>query len=307
MTAAIEVTDLVKEYGSARAVDHVSFSIDEGEVFAFLGPNGAGKTTTIEILEGHRERTSGDVTVLGFDPATGGRAMRDRFGIVLQSSGIDRELSVREVVELYRSAYSRRRPVDEVIELVGLDEKADHRVSTLSGGQQRRVDLALGLVGDPDLIFLDEPTTGFDPGARRKSWGLIENLTGLGKTVVLTTHYLDEAEHLANRVAVMNAGRIVAVGTPDELREAASTETTIRFALPVIDQPVEGLLDPLAGRVVGRGKDVEIVTQSPTADLAHISGWAVDHGIELERLSVSKGDLEDAYLGLIEDDSEDHA
>jgi len=304
MTTAIEVADLVKTYGSARAVDHVSFSIEEGEVFAFLGPNGAGKTTTIEILEGHRERTSGDVSVLGFDPATGGRAMRDRFGIVLQSSGIDRELSVREVIELYRSAYSRRRPVDEVIGMVGLDEKADDRVSTLSGGQQRRVDLALGLVGDPDLIFLDEPTTGFDPGARRKSWELIENLTGLGKTVVLTTHYLDEAEHLANRVAVMNDGRVVAVGTPAELRDAASTETTIRFVMPIIESPMEGLLEPLIGRAVGRGREIEITTPSPTADLAHITGWAVAHDLELDRLTVAKGDLEDAYLGLIEQDTE---
>ena len=304
MTKAVEVTDLVKTYGAARAVDSVSFSIDVGEVFAFLGPNGAGKTTTIEILEGHRERTSGDVTVLGYDPASGGRAMRDRFGVVLQSSGIDRELSVREVIELYRSAYSRRRPVDEVIALVGLDEKADDRVSTLSGGQQRRVDLALGLVGDPDLIFLDEPTTGFDPGARRRSWDLIDNLTRLGKTVVLTTHYLDEAEHLADRVAVMKAGRIVAVGTPAELRDSASTDTTIRFVMPVIDSPMEGLLHPLAGRVTGRGKDIEIITASPTSDLAHLTGWAVQHGIDLERLTVTKGDLEDAYLGLIEDESE---
>lgn len=302
MTAVIEVQDLVKTYGSTRAIDGVSFSIDEGEVFAFLGPNGAGKTTTIEILEGHRKRTSGDVSVLGFDPASGGRAMRDRFGIVLQSSGIDRELSVREVLSLYGAAYSHRRPVDEVIEMVGLQEKADDRVSTLSGGQQRRVDLALGLVGDPDLIFLDEPTTGFDPGARRRSWELIENLTSLGRTVVLTTHYLDEAEHLANRVAVMNGGRIVAVGTPAELRESASTDTKITFRLPAVDGPLGELLDPLAGKVTGRSRNIEIVTPSPTADLAHLTSWAVDRGLELEGLSVSRGDLEDAYLGLIADD-----
>jgi len=304
MTAAIEVRDLVKTYGRARAVDGVSFSIEEGEVFAFLGPNGAGKTTTIEILEGHRKRTSGEVSVLGFDPATGGRAMRDRLGIVLQSSGIDRELSVREVVKLYRSAYSRRRDVDEVIGMVGLEEKADERVSTLSGGQQRRVDLALGLVGDPDLIFLDEPTTGFDPGARRRSWELIENLTSLGRTVVLTTHYLDEAEHLANRVAVMNDGRVVAIGTPAELRDAASTETTIRFVMPTIESPMESLLEPLIGRAVGRGREIEITTPLPTADLAHLTGWAVAHDVELDRLTVTKGDLEDAYLGLIEQDAE---
>jgi len=304
VSAAIEVRDLVKTYGSTRAVDEVSFTIEEGEVFAFLGPNGAGKTTTIEILEGHRERTSGEVSVLGFDPATGGREMRDRFGIVLQSSGIDRELSVREVLDLYRSAYSRRRPVDELIEMVGLEEKMDERVATLSGGQQRRLDLALGLVGDPDLIFLDEPTTGFDPGARRRSWELIENLTSLGRTVVLTTHYLDEAERLANRVAVMNGGRIVAVGTPAELRDSASTDTKITFRLPAIDSPLGDLLEPLVGEVTGRSRGIEIVTPAPTADLAHITSWAVSRGIELEGLTVSKGDLEDAYLDLVADDDE---
>ncbi len=305
MAAAIEVRDLVKTYGPARAVDGVSFSIDEGEVFAFLGPNGAGKTTTIEILEGHRERTSGEVSVLGFDPATGGRKMRDRFGIVLQSSGIDRELTVREVLDLYRSAYTHRRPVDEVIGMVGLEGKADDRVATLSGGQKRRVDLALGLVGDPDLIFLDEPTTGFDPGARRRSWELIDNLAGLGRTVVLTTHYLDEAEHLANRVAVLNGGRIVAAGTPAELRDAASTETSITFRLPTVDSPLGDLLGSLTGRVTGRSREIEIVTPAPTADLAHITSWAVRRGIELEGLTVSKGDLEDAYLGLLADEQTD--
>ncbi len=302
MPAAIEVRDLVKTYGSARAVDGVSFSIDEGEVFALLGPNGAGKTTTIEILEGHRERTSGEVSVLGFDPATGGREMRDRFGIVLQSSGIDRELTVREVLDLYRSAYTRRRPIDEVIALVGLADKADHRVATLSGGQKRRVDLALGLVGDPDLIFLDEPTTGFDPGARHRSWELIDNLAGLGRTIVLTTHYLDEAEHLAHRVALLNRGRIVVVGTPVELRDAASTDTSITFRLPTVDSPLGDLLEPLAGRVIGRSRQIEIITPVPTADLAHITAWAAGRGIELEGLTVSRGNLEDAYLGLLADD-----
>ncbi len=303
MSAVIEVRDLVKTYGSSRVVDGMSFSIEEGEVFAFLGPNGAGKTTTIEILEGHRKRSSGEVSVLGFDPASGGRAMRDRFGIVLQSSGIDRELSVREVLDLYRSAYTRRRDVDELIELVGLDDKADDRVSTLSGGQQRRVDLALGLVGDPDLIFLDEPTTGFDPGARRRSWDLIDNLTSLGRTIVLTTHYLDEAEHLADRVAVLNEGRIVAVGTPDDLRNAASTDTKITFRLPVVDSPAGDFLEPLAGRVIGRSREIEVVTPSPTADLAHLTSWAVARGVELEGLTVSRGGLEDAYLDLLAQDN----
>ncbi|MFQ5558598.1 MAG: ABC transporter ATP-binding protein [Acidimicrobiales bacterium] len=299
MTGAIQVDDLVKVYGDARAVDGLTFEVREGEVFALLGPNGAGKTTTVEILEGHRARTSGRVRVLGEDPGDAGRSFRDRIGIVLQSSGIDPELTVREVVDMYGAAYSRRRATDEVIELVELTEKADSRVLALSGGQQRRIDLALGLVGDPELIFLDEPTTGFDPAARRRSWKLVENLTSLGRTVVLTTHYLDEAEHLADRVAVLAAGRIVAEGTPAELRAGADLATRVRFTLPVLDEPVAGLLEPLDGEAIGRGQEVEIHTHSPTADLAHITGWARDRGIELVGLTVEHPDLEDVYLGLV--------
>lgn len=299
MTAAIEVRDLFKIYGDTRAVDGVSFTVEEGEVFAILGPNGAGKSTIVEILEGHRERTSGEVSVLGVDPASAGAGFRDRLGIVLQSAGIDRELTVREVLEFYRAAYSRPRDVDDVIGLVELDEKADERVGTLSGGQQRRVDLALGLIGDPDLIFLDEPTTGFDPAARRRSWDLIRNLTSLGRTVVLTTHYLDEAENLANRVAVLASGRIVAEGTPAWLRDSLGQGTRILFDLPAVDEPLGSLLDPLVGTSRGRDRRIEITTDAPTADLAHITAWATRRGIELGGLQVTSAELEDVYLGLV--------
>ena len=299
MAAAIEVRELVKTYGPTRAVDEVSFDVAEGEVIAILGPNGAGKTTTIEILEGHRERTAGHVRVLGVDPSAGGRAFRDRVGIVLQSSGIDPELTVREVLDMYGAAYSKRRPSSEVIELVELVDKADDRIVSLSGGQQRRVDLALGLIGDPELIFLDEPTTGFDPAARRRSWALVENLTSLGRTVVLTTHYLDEAEHLADRMIVLAEGRIVAEGTPAELRADGDRQTRIAFMLPTVDEPLSGLLEQLKGEVIGRGQSIEIITRAPTADLAHLTGWAAARGIEFDGLTVESPDLEDVYLRLV--------
>ena len=299
MAAAVEVRDLFKTYGDTRAVDGISFSVEEGEVFAILGPNGAGKSTTVEILEGHRERSAGEVSVLGTDPAEAGAAFRDRIGIVLQSAGVDRELTVREVLELYGASYSRPRDVDGLVGLVGLEEEADERVATLSGGQQRRVDLALGLIGDPDLIFLDEPTTGFDPAARRRSWNLIGNLTSFGRTVVLTTHYLDEAEHLADRVAVLAAGRIVAMGTPADLRADLGEGTRISFELPVIDEPLSSLLDPLSGRSRGRDRRIEITTDAPTADLAHITSWARERGLELGGLQVASTDLEDVYLDLV--------
>jgi ABC-2 type transport system ATP-binding protein len=230
--SAIEVQDLHKHYGATRAVDGLSFQVAPGEVFALLGPNGAGKTTTVEILEGHRRRTSGQVEVLGFDPQAGGREFRERIGIVLQEAGVDEDFTPRELVGVYRGMYPRRLPVDEVIALVGLADKADAKVKTLSGGQRRRLDLALGLIGDPELLFLDEPTTGFDPSARRKAWELVESLRALGKTVLLTTHYMDEAEHLADRVGVVVAGRLVALGTPAELGGAARASSTITFRLP---------------------------------------------------------------------------
>ena len=222
---------------------------------------------------------------------------------MLQSAGIDRELTVREVLEYYRTAYSRPRDVNELIELVELGEKADDRVGTLSGGQQRRVDLALGLVGDPDLIFLDEPTTGFDPAARRRSWDLIRNLTSLGRTIVLTTHYLDEAETLADRVAVLAGGRIVAEGTPSALRESLGEGTRISFELPAVDEPLNALLDPLRGTSRGRDRRIEITTDAPTADLAHITAWATSRGIELAGLQVTSTELEDVYLDLVGEDA----
>jgi len=207
------------------------------------------------------------------------------------------------VLDLYGAAYTRRRPIDEVLDAVELTEKADARVRTLSGGQHRRVDLALGLIGDPDLLFLDEPTTGFDPTARRRSWDLVRNLTAGGKTVVLTTHYLEEAEQLADRVAVMSGGRIVAEGTPESLRANADRGTVIRFALPAVHAPLSELIDPLVGDASGRDRRIEIVTMAPTADLAHITTWALGHGIELQGLVVESMSLEDVYLGLVSDDA----
>ena len=218
---------------------------------------------------------------------------------MLQAAGVDRELSTREALELYGAPYSNRRPIDELIELVELTDKADDRIVSLSGGQRRRVDLALGLIGNPELVFLDEPTTGFDPRARRRSWDVISNLTSLGSTIVLTTHYLDEAEYLADRVAVMAKGRIVADGTPNELRTSVASDTKIAFDLPRLDEPLVALLEPLTGQGRGRGRRVEILTPAPTADLAHVTSWAMQRGIELEGLTVESADLEDVYLSLV--------
>lgn len=293
--AAIEVVDLRKSYGSLRAVDGVSFEVSEGEVYGLLGHNGAGKSTTVEILEGHRERTSGEVRVLGMDPATGGRELRDRIGIVLQTSGVEPELSVREAIGLYGSAYRRRRPTDELLDLVGLDEKADARIGTLSGGQRRRLDLALGIVGCPDLVFLDEPTTGFDPAARRKSWELVQGLCSLGTTVLLTTHYLDEAEHLADRVGVLTNGRLIAEGTPDELIGGLA-DTVVSFAVDGTSvSALDGVLP--AGATVEAGQ-VRFSTATPTSDVHRVTAWAVERGIELRSLSVARPTLEDVFLGL---------
>jgi ABC-2 type transport system ATP-binding protein len=294
---AIEVVDLRKSYGEHEAVRGISFEVAEGELLALLGPNGAGKTTTVEILEGYRDRSSGDVRVLGHDPARAGRALRERVGIVLQSSGIDRFLSVREVVEMYAGYYPRPRPVDEVIELVGLAEKRDDRVNTLSGGQQRRLDVALGLVGDPDLLFLDEPTTGFDPSARRQAWKLVDDLKALGKTVLLTTHYMDEAQHLADRIVIIAAGRIVAEGTPDEIGGRVERATTVRFRLPAGVGEV-----PLGATRAGDGS-WSFASTDPTHDLHRLTGWAIERGVTLEALSVAAPSLEDVYLELTEDEA----
>jgi ABC-2 type transport system ATP-binding protein len=296
--AVIEVTGLVKRYGDLTAVDGVDLSIEAGEVFALLGPNGAGKTTTVEILEGHRTRDEGHVAVLGFDPARGGREYRERIGIVLQDGAVERELSVREALETYGSVYPRRLPVDDLIEMVGLESKADARIKTLSGGQQRRLELALGLVGDPDLVFLDEPTTGFDPSARRQAWQVLEGLTSLGKTILLTTHYMDEAQHLAGRIAVIDRGKIVAEGTPETLGGRDEAVTRIRFALPPDARP-ESI--PIRGTRIANGL-IEIETGSPTRTLHDLTSWAVGEGIELERLELTRPSLEDIYLELTRDD-----
>jgi ABC-2 type transport system ATP-binding protein len=302
---AIETRDLRKRYGDVEAVRGVSFEVAQGEVFVLLGPNGAGKTTTTEILEGYRSRTAGDVTVLGFDPEHGGRAFHERIGIVLQQTGVEQYLTVGEVLAMYGSYYPRRRSGGELLELVGLEGKLDTRVNELSGGQRRRLDLALALVGDPDLLFLDEPTTGFDPSARRQAWSMIAGLRGLGKTVVLTTHFMDEAEALADRVAVMRGGTIVAVGTPAELggRDAAPSE--IRFSLPA----GVGLADlPDLGDAMFSldGDDGVLVTSRDGLAAVHrLTGWALGRGLALPGFSVTQPSLEDVYLQLTADDAEE--
>jgi ABC-2 type transport system ATP-binding protein len=278
--SAIRVDELRKTYGEHEALRGVSFEIAEGEVFGLLGPNGAGKTTTVEILEGYRRRDGGSVEVLGVDPQHAGRDWRERVGIVLQSSSLYNTLTVRESLAVFGGYYEHPRGVDEVIDVVGLAEKRDARVKTLSGGQQRRLDLGLALIGDPELIFLDEPTTGFDPGARRTAWETIRNLHSLGKTVLLTTHYLDEAERLADRVAVLRAGRIVRIGTPAELRGTAG-ETEIRYRRD--------------------GQEVVLQTTEPTRVLHELTAEAVRAGVELEGLEVRRQTLEDIYLALTED------
>ena len=294
--SAISIAGLVKRYGALEAVAGLSLDVAEGEVFALLGPNGAGKTTTIEILEGYRTRDAGEVSVLGEDPATAGRGFRDQIGIVLQSSGIDRELAVSEAIDLFGKMYPTRRPTADVLEIVGLVEKADARVKTLSGGQRRRLDLALGIVGEPDLLFLDEPTTGFDPSARRASWRLIDGLRSLGTTILLTTHYMDEAQNLADRVAVMVGGGIVAEGSPDDLGGRATGLVAIRFPLPdgvgIGDLPA-----PFSAATVERGMVCLDVTD-PAAPLNQLTGWALERGVDLSNLTVNRPTLEDVYLEL---------
>jgi ABC-type multidrug transport system ATPase subunit len=296
----VVVEGLRKDYGDLRAVDGLTFTIEAGEVFALLGPNGAGKTTTVEILEGHRRRTGGSVSVLGFDPQTGGRAYRERIGIVLQEAGFDEEFTVRELVTMYSRLYPRRRDVDEVIERVGLAEKATARTKTLSGGQRRRLDLALGLVGAPELLFLDEPTTGFDPSARRRAWDLVASLRELGTTIVLTTHYMEEAEHLADRVAVVRAGTLVALDTPDNLVRKEGAEAVISFDLPdgvtTADLPAIGVGAPRT-----HGTTVDLPSAHPTHDLNSLTEWALARGIHLEGLSMGRPTLEDVYLDLTEE------
>jgi ABC-2 type transport system ATP-binding protein len=298
--AVVDVRELHKFYGDVHAVDGLTFRIEAGEVYALLGENGAGKSSAVEILEGHRTATSGAIEVLGVDPAHAGRDFRDRIGIVLQSSGVEAEFTVREVIELYGGCYRNPRPLDEVIALVGLDEKVDARIGSLSGGQRRRVDLALGIVGRPELLFLDEPTTGFDPSARRKSWDLIESLGADGTTVLLTTHYLDEAEHLADRVGVLSRGRLIAEGTPDQLIGQVSG-TVISFMMSDalhIDDTRRTVGELLGVEVRVSGRLIEANVEAPTAAVHRLTGWAVAEGHELEALSVTRVSLEDVYLSL---------
>jgi ABC-2 type transport system ATP-binding protein len=298
---AVEVRDLRKSYSELEAVRGVSFEVQHGEVFCLLGPNGAGKTSIVEILEGYRSRSSGDVRVLGMDPSHPPRELRERLGIVLQECGVQRDLTVAELVEMYGRYYPRPRPVDEVIELVELGEKRDTRAKELSGGQRRRLDLALGLVGDPDLIFLDEPTTGFDPAARRQAWSTIRSLCDLGKTVFLTTHYMDDAQFLANRVAVMRGGEIIAVGKPDELGGRDLRPAEIRFELP----PERSLGDlpelPVLERSVVGGR-VLLLTREPVLAAQRLTTWAIERNVDLGHFSVSQPTLEDIYLELTSGD-----
>ncbi len=294
---ALTVRDLRKSYGELEAVRGVSFEVARGEVFCLLGPNGAGKTTIVEILEGYRTRTDGEALVLGMDPARGERALRERVGIVLQQSGVQTDLTVTELLEMYGRYYTRRRPVEEVIEVVELSEKRDERARKLSGGQRRRLDLALALVGDPDLIFLDEPTTGFDPAARRQAWSTVRSLCDLGKTIFLTTHYMDEAQHLADRVAVMNAGEIIATGRPDELGGRDLRPAEIRFVLPVSWSLGDLPEVPSVRRSID-GDRVLVQTTEPVLATQRITSWALERGIELGHFSVSQPTLEDIYLEL---------
>ncbi len=295
--AVISIRGLRKAYGSNEAVRGISLEVDRGEVFAFLGPNGAGKTTTVEILEGYRDRGAGEVTVLGRDPAKADRAWRERVGIVLQECRMEPKLTVRETLRMYAGYYRNPRDVEETIELVGLAASAEERAGRLSGGQQRRLDVGVALVGDAELLFLDEPTTGFDPSARRHFWDVVLGMRALGKTVFLTTHYMDEAQALADRVAVIARGEIVGEGSPDQLggREQAASE--ISFQLPPgvgLDQLPEGVgADAAAtnGRIVLRSGD-------PTQALNRLTGWALERGVELSRLEVRRPSLEDIYLEL---------
>jgi ABC-2 type transport system ATP-binding protein len=280
--SAISVRGLRKAYGDVEAVRGIDFEVDVGEVFGLLGPNGAGKTTTVEILEGYRTRDAGEVSVLGFDPGEATRAFRERIGVVLQQSELWPVLTVREVHRIFAGYYARPRDVDEVVDLVGLGEKRDEQVKTLSGGQKRRLDLGIALVGDPELVFLDEPTTGFDPAARRNAWELVRSLRSLGKTVLLTTHYLDVAQQLADRVAVLRDGELVRIGRPSEL--TARTRAQIRYR--------------------SGGEEVVVDTDEPTRALHELTAKAVAAGVELEGLEVRRATLEDVYLELVAEERE---
>jgi ABC-2 type transport system ATP-binding protein len=275
---AISIRGLRKSYGDHEAVRGIDLEVMPGEVFAFLGPNGAGKTTTVEILEGYRKRSGGEVSVLGEDPQRAGRAWRERIGIVLQSGRLDPYLTVRESLGLYAGYFRAPRPIDEVIALVGLEDKADERTRKLSGGQQRRLDVGMALVGDPELLFLDEPTTGFDPSARRQAWDVVAGLRDLGKTVFLTTHYMDEAQRLADRVTIISAGEVVARGTPEDLGDRGNQPATIRYR--------------------SDGEEIAVETTTLVKTLNELTAAALARGEELEGLEVTRPTLEDVYLEL---------
>jgi ABC-2 type transport system ATP-binding protein len=277
-TPVISVRGLRKQYGDVEAVRGIDLEVRAGEVFAFLGPNGAGKTTTVEILEGYRDRSGGEARVLGEDPQHADRAWRERIGIVLQSCRLDPYLTVRESLALFAGYYRAPRPIEETIELVGLEGKADARARSLSGGQQRRLDVGMALIGDPELLFLDEPTTGFDPSARRQAWETIAGLRELGKTVFLTTHYMDEAQRLADRVTIISAGEVVARGTPEDLGDREHRPAKITYRED--------------------GREVELETTTPVKTLNELTGRALAEGRELEGLEVSRPSLEDVYLEL---------
>jgi ABC-2 type transport system ATP-binding protein len=291
---AIVVSDLRKSYGRTEALRGVSFEVAQGEVFGLLGPNGAGKTTTVEILEGYRTRDGGTATVLGHDPGASPKDLRERIGVVLQQSELWAMLTVREVHRVFAGYYPRPRDVDEVIDLVGLAEKRKTRVNKLSGGQQRRLDVAVALAGDPELLFLDEPTTGFDPNARRNAWGIVKNLADIGKTIFLTTHFMDEAQYLADRVAVIAKGEIVAEGTPATIAGRDRMQSRIRFRLPDGKRPALELTDAET-HVDGSW---EVRTDNPTKVVHDLTAWALERGQVYEVLEVTQPSLEDVYLEL---------
>jgi len=292
---AVRVRGLVKSYGDVHAVRGIDLDIHPGEIFALLGPNGAGKTTTVEILEGYRKRDGGEVLVLGHDPGRERAKVKPGIGIVLQKTGLDPYLTVTETVRMYASYYPRPRRPEDVIDLVGLTGKQGARVTTLSGGQQRRLDVAVALVGDPDLLFLDEPTTGFDPSARREAWEVVKSLASLGKTVLLTTHYMDEAQYLADRVAVIAAGQIVAEGPPATIGHRDLGVARIRFRLP------DGAVLPGRFSATAAGGFTEIASDDLVVDLHRLTEWAISNDVALDGLEVTRPSLEDVYLRLTGD------
>jgi ABC-2 type transport system ATP-binding protein len=306
-TSAISVRGLEKHFGEVRAVRGVDLEVEAGTVLALLGPNGAGKTTTVEILEGFLRPDAGEVRVLGMDPSSERRAMLERVGIVLQECAVEQFLSVRETLDRRSRYYPHPRNVAEVIKAIGLEEKTDARVRTLSGGQQRRLDLGLGLIGDPEVLFLDEPTTGFDPTARREAWDVVYKLASEGRTVLLTTHYMDEAQALADQVAVITHGQIIATGTPESIGGRDTGEAMVRFEWPAGLESLADLglptgTDPLVTDSA-EGRLVEIRATEPTALVHRATAWAVEHGVELERLEVVRPSLEDVYLRITADEA----